>query len=271
MSTNFLEVPDGKIAYDDSGSGPLVVCIPGMGDLRGEYRFLAPLLISAGFRVAVMDVRGHGETSTKWPDYSVAGVGQDLIALRRSLGGGPAALVGTSMAAGAAVWAAAEAPELAAGLVLISPFVRGGSNWQGKLLSSLVFTRPWGPGLWLRYYSTLYPTRKPADFDQYRPALLANLKQPGRMEALQAMLSATKDASEKRLPQVEAPTLVLMGSKDPDFKKPEAEARWVAGSLHGEYKILKDAGHYPHAEMPEETNALILPFLQGLKERQHAA
>ena len=134
MNTKYLEQQNGKIAYDDSGSGPLVICTPGMGDLRGEYRFLAPQLVAAGYRVVSMDVRGHGESSPAWPDYSVAGIGEDILALNRSLGGGPAVLIGTSMAAGAVIWAAAEAPEMAAGLVLIGPAVHGETNWQGRLL-----------------------------------------------------------------------------------------------------------------------------------------
>ena len=40
MGTQFLQHQNGSIAYDDSGSGPLVVCAPSMGDLRSEYRFL---------------------------------------------------------------------------------------------------------------------------------------------------------------------------------------------------------------------------------------
>src|SRR5574340_1604387 len=44
MATQFLHVKDGTLAYDDTGAGPLVICVPGMGDLRGEYRFLAPKL-----------------------------------------------------------------------------------------------------------------------------------------------------------------------------------------------------------------------------------
>ena len=101
MGTNFLKIDGGSIAYDDSGSGPLVICVPSMGDLRGEYRFLAPRLASAGYRVVSMDVRGHGETSVAWPDYSVAAIGSDMLALARSLDAGPAAIIGTSMAAGA--------------------------------------------------------------------------------------------------------------------------------------------------------------------------
>ena len=42
--TEFLELGEGRIAYDVAGEGPLVVMLPGLGDLRQEYRFLAPLL-----------------------------------------------------------------------------------------------------------------------------------------------------------------------------------------------------------------------------------
>ena len=44
MTTLFLEHANGRIAYDEAGAGPLVVCVPSMGDVRGEYRFLAPRL-----------------------------------------------------------------------------------------------------------------------------------------------------------------------------------------------------------------------------------
>ena len=80
-------------------------------------------------------------------------------------------------------------------------------------------------------------------------------------------MTASKAASEDRLSRVTAPTLVLMGSKDPDFKDPEAEARWAAESLGGKYRMIKDAGHYPHAEMPEVTGPLMLSFLEELKKR----
>ncbi len=146
MNTQFLKRPEGTIAYDDTGSGPLVVCAPSMGDVRGEYRFLAPQLVAAGYRVVTMDLRGLGESSTGWADYSVAGVGSDLVALITALDAGPAVIAGCSMAAGAAVWAAAEAPELVAGLVLLGPFVRGATSRQNRLLYSALFARPWGPG-----------------------------------------------------------------------------------------------------------------------------
>jgi pimeloyl-ACP methyl ester carboxylesterase len=262
--TKFLSHQDGQIAYDDQGSGPLVVCVPSMGDLRAEYRFLAPQLVSAGYRVVTMDVRGHGESSTQWADYSVAGVGADMLALIDALKAGPALLIGTSMAAGAAVWAAAEKPQNVAGLVLIGPFVRGETNWQSRLLYRVLFTRLWGPAVWLKYYAGLYPSRKPEDFDPYRSSLLNNLKHTGRMEALQQMLVASKSASEARLAQVDRPALVLMGSRDPDFKDPEGEATWVAQQLKADCHLISGAGHYPHAEMPDVTGPMILDFIRSV-------
>jgi pimeloyl-ACP methyl ester carboxylesterase len=268
--TRFLDVPGGRLAYDVAGEGPLVICAPSMGDLRAEYRFLAPRLVAAGYRVAVMDVRGHGESSVGLSDYSVAGVGADMLALARALGGGPALLAGTSMAGGAAVWAAAEEPESVAGVVLIDPFVRDGEGplWVSRLLFGTLFAKPWGPALWLRYYASLYPTAKPADFADYQRRLGANLRERGRFTALRQMLFASKAASAQRMARVTAPALVVMGTKDRDFKDPAGEARRVAAELRGTHttvQLIEGAGHYPHAEMPDQTAAAIVPFLNGVR------
>lgn len=262
MTTQFLMCEEGRIAYDETGSGPLVLCVPSLGDVRQEYRFLTPQLVEAGFRVVTMDLRGMGESSTGWSDYSVAGVGADIVALLRALDAGPAIVVGTSMAAGAAVWAAAEAPDSVVGLVLIGPFVRGETSRVNALLYRVLFARPWGPAAWQWYYNTLYPTRKPDDFAAYSAALRANLAEPGRIEVTARMAMASKAASAARLDRVTTPVLVLMGSKDPDFKAPESEARWVAEALGGTYDIIDGAGHYPHAEMPEVTGAHVRTFAQ---------
>jgi len=264
MDTKFLNQRNGQIAYDVEGDGPLVVCVPSLGDLRGEYRFLRPLLVEAGYQVATMDVRGHGESSTEWDDFSVAGVGADILALIRELGAGPAVVVGTSMGGGAAIWAAVEAPELVRGMILVDPFVDGKGDFFLKLLSGIMFARPWGSSMWLKYYASLYPTNKPADFDVYTKALHSNLKERGRLEAVLQMLYASKEASGGRMPQVQQPALVLIGSRDRDFKDPEAEARRIAEAVRGEYMMIENAGHYPHAEMPEITAPLMISFIQSL-------
>ena len=81
---------------------------PGFGDMKEEYRFLAPKLVAAGYRVVAMDLRGHGESSTGWHDHTCAAMGSDMLALIEHLDAGPAMIIGTSMSAGSAAWAAAE-------------------------------------------------------------------------------------------------------------------------------------------------------------------
>jgi len=264
--TQYLTRPDGRIAFDDSGgSGPLVIAVPSMGDLRQEYRFLRPRLTAAGYRVVTMDVRGHGESSTGWPDYSPAAIGSDIVALVEHLNAGPAFVIGTSMAGGSAAWAAAVRPDLVAGLVLVDAFVREMPSSPVETLTlKALLRRPWGPAAWSLYYKSLFPTNPPADLAGYRAALKANLKEPGRFHALQEMVWASKTPVERRLAAVQAPVLVLMGTRDPDFSDPAAEARWVAERLHGTLSLIDGAGHYPHAEMPDETAARVLAFLDSV-------
>jgi pimeloyl-ACP methyl ester carboxylesterase len=106
-----LQVPGGTIAYDLSGpeDGPLVVCVHGVGDNRSTYRLLAPELAAAGYRVATMDTRGYGQSSTGWSTYDHSAVADDLLAMIRALGG-PATVIGHSIGCAAAVSAAAKAP-----------------------------------------------------------------------------------------------------------------------------------------------------------------
>jgi pimeloyl-ACP methyl ester carboxylesterase len=69
------------------GSEPLVVLVPGMGELRSTYRFLAPALVGAGHRVAATDLRGHGDSDTTFTSYGEVETTTDVSALIEELGG----------------------------------------------------------------------------------------------------------------------------------------------------------------------------------------
>ena len=267
-STQFLKLPDGQIAYDDTGgTGPLVICVPGLGDMRQQYRLLAPKLAAAGFRVVTMDLPGHGESSVDWPEYSAAIVGADIVAMIRHLGARKAFIIGNSMAGGSAVWAAAEIPDSVAGIVLIDPFTRQIPT-SSFLLAFLkvAMLRPWGPSFWSMYYGSLYKTVPPADLDSYRAALVANLKQPGRIEATKALIFASQAPCEARIPNVHAPVLVVMGTKDSDFSDPAAEADWVATHLRGKKLMVDGAGHYPHVEYPDIVAPAVIDFINEAQD-----
>lgn len=261
-STHFLDRPGGRIAYDVSGDGPLVVAVPGMGDLRSSYRTLRPALLDAGYRVATMDLRGHGESDTSFSEYGSAATGADIAALIEALGGGPATVIGNSMAAGSAVWAAGEQPTLVAGLVLSGPFVR---DTPGGRLATLAFrlalVRPWGPRVWNAWYARLYPGRRPDDLDAHRARIRESLARPGGWDAFVKTTHTSHAAAEARLDAVQAPALVVMGEKDPDFGDPGAEAAFVAERLGGRVLMVPEAGHYPHAEFPEVVTPHVVRFL----------
>ena len=265
--TQFISSEGGRIAFEDTGgNGPAILAIPGMGDLRSEYRFLTPVLQQAGYRVITMDARGFGETSAKWSDFSARAVGRDAIAVLKHLGVGPATILGNSFAAGSALWAAQDAPEQVNGAVLLGPILRDlDPSFVQKLSLKIGFAGPWRVGFWTMYWDSLFPTRKAADHAEVKAAITANLREPGRMEALIAMLNLSKADTAAILDKTTVPSLVVMGTKDPDFTDAVEEARMLAGKLKAETVIVDGAGHYPHAEMVDMVAPRILSFLDGLK------
>ena len=267
-----LDVTGGTLAYEVSGSGPLVVLAHGLGDSRQAYRFVIPALVEAGYRVAAVDLRGCGESSAGWDGYTRTDIAQDLIALINQLGG-PAVLVGHSIAGGAATIAAAREPTLVTSVVEIAPFTRV----QQIHLADLRITRVrrgtlhlLGAGFfgsrrqWRRYLEVAYPGPKPADWDARLAHIDAMLREPGRMKALQKMVQSKPSDAGAQLPNVRCPILVIEGSLDPDWASPEAEGRAIVAALpagQGRLEVIPDAGHYPHTQFPQQVIALMRSFL----------
>jgi pimeloyl-ACP methyl ester carboxylesterase len=261
--TRFLAVNGGQIAYEDTGGlGPLILAIPGMGDLRSEYRLLRPALEQAGYRVVTMDVRGFGATSARWDDYSAHAVGRDALALIAHFNVGPAVILGNSFAAGSALWAAHDAPASVSGVALLGPIVRDPKvSWFATLALKVGFAGPWRVWFWTKYWDSLFPTHKPADQKQVKAAIAKNLREPGRMVALQTMIGLSKADTAAIVAQSRVPALVVMGTRDPDFPDAVAEASWIAGQIGAESLIVEYAGHYPHTEMPELVAPGLLSFI----------
>ncbi len=258
---DYLDRPGGRIAFDVGGEGPLVICVPGMGDLRSSYRFTAPALIEAGYRVVTVDLRGHGDSDTGFDRYDDEATAGDLIAIIDALGS-PAALVGNSMAAGSAVIAAAARPDAVTALVLVGPFVRNPpTSWVTRAIVRLITAPIWVAATWSAYLPALYAGRRPSDFDAHRRAIAGALKRPGHARAFSLTTKTSHDAAEAVLPRVSAPALVVMGELDPDFAEPLAEATWIAERLSAEVVMVPDAGHYPHAQRPDVTTPAIIEFL----------
>jgi pimeloyl-ACP methyl ester carboxylesterase len=257
----------GTIAYTVAGDGPLVVCIPGMGDIRASYRFLAPALVEAGYRVAVVDLRGHGDSSPAFDRYDNEANAADVEALIVHLGG-PAVIVGNSMGAAIGVLLAAKRPELVSGLVLIGPFVRNGElNPVTRAVMNVAIAPAFVAATWKGYYPSLNKGTRPADFDEYTREIVAAIKRPGYRRSVSKTMHTDHASAEAQLPNVHTPTLVVMGELDPDFPSPAAEAAWVGERLDGEVVMIPDAGHYPHSQRPDLVTPAIASFLARVTSR----
>ena len=269
VTPRFLGRPGGRIAFDIEGpqGGPLVLCIPGMGDVRSTFRHLREPLVESGFRVACMDLRGHGDSDATFGrdrrNYDDAAAASDALALIEHLGG-PAAIVGNSMGSGAAVIAAASRPDLVTALVLIGPFVRNTPQplpmrWAFRVMMG----GPWSSAVWLKYLPTLYPSRRGDDFDAHRARIAAALRRPGRAAAFRRTTRTDHSPAWQVVGKVRSPALVVMGEKDPDFPDPAAEASLVARTIGGRVHLVPGAGHYPQSEFPELTGPAVTQFLTG--------
>jgi pimeloyl-ACP methyl ester carboxylesterase len=273
--TTFLDVPGGRIAYDLTGSGPLVVLSHGIGDRRQAYRFLAPKLAQAGYRVANADLRGHGESSMGWTSITRTDIAGDLLALTDHLGG-PAAIVGHSISGGAATIAAATRPEQVSGIVEINPFTRTQKLNLGAFLRNARYRRGTSlvtgtqvfrsVSLWMRYLNVAYPT-KPADYADYTAALAAKLREPGRMAEFMKTFKSTPADAEAQLPNIKCAALVIIGALDPDFADPQVEGEAIVAAMPaglGTVAVIDRAGHYPHAQRPDQMATLVIGFLKEL-------
>ncbi|MGW1060244.1 alpha/beta fold hydrolase [Micromonospora rubida] len=270
--TEFLSVNGGRIAYEVTGEGPLVVLAHGMGDSRDAYRFVVPRLVAAGYRVAAADLRGAGESDTSFTGYSRTDLAGDLVALIRHLGG-PAVLVGHSISGGAATIAAATAPELVSAIVELAPFTRKQSIGladlrvrrfrQGtfRLLGAALFG---SVKLWLSYLGVSYPGPRPADWPDRLARIEAMLREPGRMKVLQKMGQSSPADAGAHLAGVRCPALIVEGTLDPDWADPRAEGEAIVAAMPdglATLALVEGAGHYPHTQFPDQVLTLMLPFL----------
>jgi pimeloyl-ACP methyl ester carboxylesterase len=212
-------------------------------------------------------LRGHGDSDTTFTSYGDVDTAADIIALIEELDG-PAVVVGNSLGAGAAAYAAAERPDLINGLVLVGPFVRNGKTTATqRALLRIAMAGPWAAMAWNFYLPKLYKGQLPVDFVECRKIVVASLRRPGYAKSFSLTTRTDHTVAESRLGEVTAPTMVVMGEQDPDFPDPRVEAEWISQTLHGRVVMVPDAGHYPQSQQPDITTKAVLSFLEEADPR----
>ncbi|NKQ24175.1 alpha/beta fold hydrolase [Streptomyces galbus] len=261
---------DGQLAYRDTGGpgAPVVLLHAGFLD-HTMWDECIPAL-AREFRVIAPDVRGHGRSANASRPFRQE---EDLAALLRHLGVGPAVLVGVSMGAVIAVGAALEHPDLVRALV-----ISGGGTGEREL------TEPWARQAAAAQFRALAvgdieAWHRASDAWAHGPERPREAVRPEIYTRLREMRQRTigkhtpgepdhhvaaRDLGA-RADRIAVPVLALDGAQDAPELRAMAES--IARSApRGRTAVIDDAAHFPNLEHPEEYTRMLTDFLHALDQ-----
>ena len=112
----YVENKGARIWFASHGAGaPVILLHGGLGN-SANWGYQVPALISAGYRVVVIDSRGHGRSTRDARPYSYELMASDVAAVMNVLHLAKASLVGWSDGACTALALASKAPARVAGV-----------------------------------------------------------------------------------------------------------------------------------------------------------
>jgi pimeloyl-ACP methyl ester carboxylesterase len=251
-----------KLHYLESGTGPTVVLVHGLGDDASIWRATLPAL-AATHRVIVPDLIGFGRSDKPLLDYRVGTLVDFLDGLLRQLGVEHAALVGNSLGGWVAAAETLARPQTVTRLVLVDaagyadlPRALGPHTLRALHLATREDLRWLGPLTFAdpRWYA------EPALDQAYAQRIAAGDGYTvGRiMEAL----ARGDDALDGRLARIVQPTLVVWGAAD-RLIAPSYGRRFARDIRGAHLAILPHCGHLPQLECPGALNAALRNFLDA--------
>lgn len=121
----FLDLPGGRLHYTDTGHGPAVVMIHGLGGQMGNFNLALAPLLTGTHRVIVIDRPGMGY-SDRAPDAPAnpRAQAETVVALIAALGLDRPLVVGHSLGGAIALCLAMDHPERTRGLALLAPLTQ---------------------------------------------------------------------------------------------------------------------------------------------------
>jgi pimeloyl-ACP methyl ester carboxylesterase len=265
-----MALPDGEtLAYIDMGdrSGPPVVLIHGYTDNARDWVPMLPYL-SKHYRLILVDIRGHGQSSKPECCYSRLDFAYDIKLLLDGLGVRKADIVGHSLGSIIAQTFAEYWPERTAHVVLISstggfPPDRPKKPAQfdfaaeiRKLKEPIDADSPFMIAWWDS------PTPVDPDFIRRQRKDAAGIPLRVWLAVLDEALPADNAFADLQatLPRLKAPTLLIWGSKDPIMEE-EVRQTLRNGLPHAKVKVFEGLGHNPFWEDPQGVAQSINVFL----------
>ncbi len=236
----------GGIAWDRTGSGPTVVFIHGTNLDRHLWDGVLPSLASS-YTLVRYDLRSHGasvDADGPWSELD------DLAAVLRAAGVDRATFVGLSAGAGIALEFALAHPERVAGLVLVSPSVRGFVPAPGEvpeLFGPLGQALEAGDAQRIGDALLALPTFQ---VGAPHPALDSMVRRNLRLFSVDPRWAAAPAAPPlSALGEIAIPTTVMVGGAD--FVAIRSLAQLLVDGIAGASLIrIDDAGHLIPIERP---------------------
>ena len=230
-----------RIWYASYGSGrPVILLHGGMGN-AGNWGYQLPALLAKGYRVILVDSRGHGRSTWDGGPFSYDQMAADVIAVMDRLAIDRAALIGWSDGACAALVLASALPRRVAGVFFF------GCNMDPTGVKEIEFT----PVL------QRCVARHRLDYEQFSSTQARFEEFSG---ALSLMQSTQPNYTAEDLERIRVPVTIAQSEFD-EFIKPE-HAEYLARTIPGaEYVYLPGVSHFAPLQRPDQFNAAALAFL----------
>jgi 3-oxoadipate enol-lactonase len=267
--TIWLDVPGGRLAIEDEGSGPPIVLVHSAIVNRRAWDGLTPLLVAAGYRVLRYDMRGFGESTAEAGEFSPRA---DLLAVMDSRRVGKAAVVGNSWGAMNALDTVIEAPDRFVALCWLGGGVGGfdgGKTPEEQVLfdAESKAEEDGDPDLAAELDVQIWvdgvgqpATRAAADVREAVKRIDRELLEPGREFGDNTRL---QPLANERLHEVAVPVLAIIGELDTSGTRAAAR-RLAEGAPNVRLESWPDVAHMIAMEQPERVAALLVEFLAPL-------
>ena len=234
-----------RIWYASFGAGPSVVLLHGGLGHSGNWGHQLPSLIESGYRVIVIDSRGHGRSTRDARPFSYELMASDVLAVLDALGVDQATFVGWSDGACIALVLAMHAPARVSGVFFF------GCNMDPGGTKELTGSDPVIDRCFSRHaadYARLSVT--PDDFQPF-------------VDAVTRMMETQPNYTADELAAIGVPVTIVQSEGDEFIKREHAE--YLARTIPGASLVtLPSVTHFAPLQRPAQFNATVLDFLQNL-------
>lgn len=256
-----LQTAELTLHYEIEGreDAPLLVLSNSLGTNKDMWQPQLPALLQH-FRVLRYDTRGHGRSSVPPGDYSVAQLGDDVIALLDAVGAEQAHFCGLSMGGMTGIWLGVHRPERLDRLVLCNTAAKIGTpdTWNPRI--ALVRKDGMAP-----IAQTVLDRWFTPDFQRYAPSqvnIVREMLLQSAPEGYAANCAAVRDMDQRAdLQRIATPTLVIAGTHD--TSTPPQEGKAVADGIPGARYLELNAAHLSNWEQAHSFTNAVIDFLLG--------